>query len=206
MRDMEQKETGAVILAGGRSTRMGANKALLRLRPEGPTIIEMVVACLTEAGLPPHLLVTNTPGSYASLGVPMVRDDIADAGALGGILTALTHSSYSRNLIVGCDMPFLNVALLKYMTTLPGGSDAIVPRWTAPGGQVQIETLHAIYSINCIRPIQRRISTGQLKVSDLMQDLSVQYIREPVLRKYDPGLLSLGNINTPEEFREASSL
>src|SRR6266511_914784 len=83
---------GAAILAGGRSTRMGTNKALLRIEPGGPTLIELVVARLIEAGIPPTLLVTSPatlmPDEYAFLGLPTAPDDIPGAGALGGILTA----------------------------------------------------------------------------------------------------------------------
>ena len=79
---------GAAILAGGQSRRMGANKALMRLDEGGPTVIEMVVARLGEAGLHDPLLVTNSPEEYLFLGLESVRDDIEGAGALGGILTA----------------------------------------------------------------------------------------------------------------------
>ncbi len=173
-----QERTGAIILAGGRSTRMGRNKALLQLHPGGLTLIESVVARLREADLPPTLLVTNTPDDYAFLGIHMVPDDIQDAGALGGILTALAHSPYARNLIVACDMPFLSPALLKHMASLPDDNDAIVPCWTDPEGRLQVETLHAIYSSRCIEPVRRRIVEGNLKVADLLEDISVLYLEE----------------------------
>src|SRR5215210_1282457 len=98
---------GAVILAGGSSTRMGANKALLRAKPGGPTVVERVIARLTEAGLAPILHVTNTPEEYGFLDLPMVGDDVPAAGSLGGMLTALNHSACERTMIVACDMPWL---------------------------------------------------------------------------------------------------
>jgi len=178
---------------------MGSNKALLRLHPGGPTLIESVVARLREADLPPTLLVTNTPQDYVSLGIQMVPDDVDGAGALGGILTALSHSPYDRNLIVGCDMPFLRPALLKHMASLPNDNHAIVPCWTGPEGHLQVETLHAIYSTRCIEPVRRRIAEGKLKVADFLNDISVRYLEESELRRYDPHLNSFRNINTPEE-------
>jgi molybdopterin-guanine dinucleotide biosynthesis protein A len=178
---------------------MGSNKALLQLHPGGPTLIETVVARLREADLPPTLLVTNTPQDYAFLGIQTVLDDIQGAGALGGILTALSHSPYPRNLIVACDMPLLNPALLKHMASLPDDNDAIVPRWTDSDGRLQVETLHAIYSTRCIEPIRRRIVEGKLKVADLLNDISVRYLEGPELRRYDPHLNSFRNINTPGE-------
>jgi molybdopterin-guanine dinucleotide biosynthesis protein A len=197
---MESRErTGAIILAGGRSTRMGSNKALLRLHPGGPTLIASVVARLREADLPPTLLVTNTPQDYAFLGIQTVPDDIEGTGALGGIFTALSHSPYERNLIVACDMPLLNPTLLRHMTSLPNDNDAIVPRWTGQEGRLQVETLHAIYSMRCMEPIHKRIAEGKLKVADLLNDISVCYLEEPELRRYDPHLNSFRNINTPGE-------
>ena len=193
-------ETAAVILAGGGSTRMGTNKALLRMQPGAPTIIEQVATRLSEAGLPPTLLVTNTPADYAFLGIASVPDDIAGAGALGGILTAITHSGHARCLVVGCDMPSLNPQLLRYMAAIPFDGDALVPRWTDSGGRLCVETLHAIYSTACIEPIRNRIAHGKLKVSAFLEDITVQYIDEPELRRYDPHLQSFRNINTPEEW------
>ncbi|HKP53100.1 MAG TPA: molybdenum cofactor guanylyltransferase [Chloroflexia bacterium] len=193
------ERTGAIILAGGHSTRMGSNKALLRLRPAGPTLIESVVARLREANLPPTLLVTNTPHDYAFLDIQMVLDDIEGVGALGGILTALSHSTHTRNLIVACDMPLLNPTLLKHMASLPNDNDAILPRWTNIKGRTQVETLHAIYSTRCIEPVRRRIVESKLKVADLLNDISVRYLEEPELRRYDPHLNSFRNINTPGE-------
>jgi molybdopterin-guanine dinucleotide biosynthesis protein A len=160
----------------------------------------MVAARLREAGLRPTLLVTNTQQEYELLGISMVADDIQDAGALGGILTALCHSPYERNLVVACDMPHLSQALLSYMVSLPGDNDALVPRWTGPDGQIHVETLHTIYSTRCIVPIRKRIVEGKLKVADLLDDISVRYLEEDELRRYDPHLLSFHNINTPEEF------
>lgn len=184
---------------------MGANKALLRMRPNGPTIIEMVIAHLIEADLTPTLVVTNTPQDYAFLGIEMVEDVIEGAGALGGILSALTHSPYSRNLIVACDMPLLNPALLRHMASLHGEFDAFVPRWTDAADRTHVETLHAIYSARCIEPIRARITQDKLKVSDLLGDLHVRYLEDEELRRYDPNLQSFRNVNTPEDLRVASA-
>src|SRR6476469_2588830 len=115
--------TGGVILAGGRSTRMGASKALLRIRPQDPTLIELVAARLKEAGLWPPLLVTNTPDEYAFLGLPTVSDEVPGAGPLGGILTGLIRSPGERIFVVGCDMPLLNPSLIKYMAQLTDTTD-----------------------------------------------------------------------------------
>jgi molybdenum cofactor guanylyltransferase len=191
---------GVALLAGGASTRMGTNKALLRANPDSPTLIENVVARLGEAGLTPDLLVTNTPATFAFLHLPMRADDILGAGPLGGIYTALHHLEYERALVVGCDMPLLNPGLLRYMAGLPADADALVPRWTDARGNWRVETLHAIYSRRCVGPIRGRIEAGRLKVGALLDEVSVRYLDEAEMRRYDPGLESFRNANTPEEW------
>jgi molybdenum cofactor guanylyltransferase len=192
--------TGTAILAGGLSTRMGSNKALLRPAPGGPTLVETVAARIAEAGLSSPLLVINTPEELAFLGLPMAPDEVTSAGPLGGILTALMRSGHARVLVVACDMPLLNPALLAYMASLPDTHDALVPRWTDPGGVQRFETLHAVYSRRCIEPIRKRIEAGRLKAASLLDDLSVRYLEEDELRPLDPGLASFRNVNTPEDW------
>jgi molybdopterin-guanine dinucleotide biosynthesis protein A len=192
-------EVGAAILAGGSSRRMGVNKALLRKYEGGPTIVEMVVARLDEAGMGSPLLVTNSPHEYRFLGLECLPDDVEGVGVLGGILTALNHSVRARVLIVGCDMPLLNVKLLRYMASVPGEYDALVPQWKE-GGEVRIEPLHAIYSVRCAGLIGRWIAEGKLKVSEFLDGVDITYLDEKVMRQYDPALRSFCNVNTPEEW------
>jgi molybdopterin-guanine dinucleotide biosynthesis protein A len=184
---------------------MGTNKALLQVRPGGPTVIESVVARLREAGLAPDLLVTNSPDTFAFLDIPMQPDDIPGSGSLGGIYTALNHLPHDRVLVLACDMPLLNPTLLRYMASLPTDADALVPRWTDAEGIPHIETLHTIYSRRCIEPIRGRVESGRLKVQALLDDVSVRYLGEEEMRRYDPGLDSFRNVNTPEEWEELRS-
>lgn len=195
-------QIGVAILAGGRSARMGVNKALLRVHAGGPTLIETVAARLREAGLEPALLVTNTPEDYTFLDIPSVPDEIPGAGPLGGILTALLHSPQPRSLIVACDMPALNPALLRYMAALSGRSDAVVPRLRNEDGSYHIEPLHSIYSRSCIEPARTRIQAGSLRVADLLREITVRWVEEEEIRLYDPQLISFRNANTPEEWDE----
>jgi molybdopterin-guanine dinucleotide biosynthesis protein A len=191
---------GAAILAGGESSRMGENKALLRLAPGGPTLVETVVARLGEAGNESPLLVAYSPADYAFLRLPIFPDSVQGKGALGGILTALQRSTQERVLVVGCDMPALNPALLRYMSRQPAGYDAYVPAWKSQSGERQVEPLHAVYGRSCIPEIEGRIREGRLKLSDLLDALNVLYLPEADMRKYDPDLRSFSNINTPEEW------
>lgn len=98
---------GGIILAGGQSKRMGTNKALLRTEPDGPTMIEKALAALREITLE-VLLVTNQPHEYEWLGLPMVGDNYKVGASLAGLEAGLTASKYQYNVVVACDMPYIN--------------------------------------------------------------------------------------------------
>lgn len=183
---------------------MGSNKALLRLHAGGPTLVESVVANLRAAGLEPGLLVANTPEEYDFVGLPTVRDVIEGVGPLGGILTALEYAEQPRIIVVACDMPALNPALIRYMVGLPDTYDAIVPRWTTGDGTERIETLHAIYSRHCIEPLRRSIREGKLKANRFLAQVRTLYLGDE-LRRFDPDLSCFRNINTPEEWAALSA-
>lgn len=179
---------------------MGANKALLRLTPGGPTVIEMVVAALNAAGFDAPLVVTNSAEEYAFLGLRCVPDEITGAGALGGILTALIHSEGANStLVVACDMPLLNPALLQYMASIDNEYDALVPRWVG-AGETRLEPLHAIYSERCADIVRREILAKRLKLGDFLRNVNTIYLDEAELRRFDPRLVSFCNVNTPDEW------
>ena len=113
-----------VILAGGKSRRMGQNKALLPLGEE--SLIEHVIRRMRRV-TDDLLLITHTPAEYADLGLPMHRDIIPGTGALGGIYTGLTYASDDAVLCVGCDSPFLQPKLLSYLISVLGEYDAVMP-------------------------------------------------------------------------------
>jgi molybdopterin-guanine dinucleotide biosynthesis protein A len=179
---------------------MGTNKALLRLAPSGPTVIEAVVERLRDAGLDNPLLVTNTPDDYAFLRLDTVPDDIPGAGALGGIFTAVRHSGAPRTLVVACDMPLLNPALLRYMASLPGPYDALVPRLVQPDGTPRHEPLHAIYGQACGPAAARLVTSGTRRVGALLDEVNPSYLDERDILPHDPTLMSFANANTPGEW------
>jgi molybdopterin-guanine dinucleotide biosynthesis protein A len=192
-------DLGGIILAGGASRRMGTNKALLRLTPGGPTLIEQVVDRLRPFG--PLLLVTNTPDAYAFLGLPMVPDALPGTGALGGLYSGLAAAEAGANFVVACDMPALQPALLRYMADQPRAYDVLIPRWTEPGrAKPVLETLHAIYSRACLPAIRAHLDAGDLRLISFLPDVRVRYLDEPELRAVDPDLGSFRNVNTPEEW------
>jgi molybdopterin-guanine dinucleotide biosynthesis protein A len=191
---------GGIILAGGQSRRMGRPKALLRLTPDGPTLIELALAAV-RAVAADLVLVTNAPETYAFLGCRMVADQYPGLGALAGIHAGLAAGAHEHNLIVACDMPFLNPALLAALAAEPRDYDALIPR----RDDGQWETLHAIYGRACLPAIGARLAAGAGRVIAFFPEVRVRALDETWLRRYDPDLRSFDNLNTPEEFDAARS-
>jgi molybdopterin-guanine dinucleotide biosynthesis protein A len=189
---------GGIILAGGQSRRMGQPKALLRLTPTGPTLIELALAALHTVAAE-VIVVTNTPASYAFLGCRMAADQFPGLGALAGIQAGLAASVHAHNMVVACDMPFLNPALLAALAAEPRDYDVLIPR-RADG---ELETLHAIYSRACLGPITEQLRAGGGRVIGFYPQVRVRYLDEPWLRRYDPALRSFDNVNTPAELAAA---
>jgi molybdopterin-guanine dinucleotide biosynthesis protein A len=202
---------GGVILAGGRSRRMGQDKSLMRL--EGQPLLARVFSALSPI-CSSIVLVTNTPERHASLGVRMVPDAYPGAGSLGGILTGLQAVQSEMAAVVACDLPFLNGTLLERLAALAEGYDAVVPdlspiAHTETGEtakQLDLHPLHAIYRRSCIGPIEERVRSGDLRVIGFFRHVRVRYMHREEAEAIDPGLRSFINVNTPEEWAQAERL
>lgn len=187
------------ILAGGSSRRMGTDKsfAVLDTKP----VFEHVLKRVGELELP-TMLVTNTPEKYMHYGLAMHSDILPDKGALGGLYTAIQASESDFTLCVACDMPFLNVALLKHLLGLCSADwDVIVPQI---GGRP--EAMHAVYSKACLEPIQQQLAAGKLRASGFFDQVRGRYVDEETIRRFDPDLRSFMNVNTPEDLAAAQKL
>lgn len=180
-----------VVLAGGRSARMGHDKAFLDIG--GRPMIEWVLERLAGLGQE-TIIVANAPERYAYLGYPIVTDLLPDRGALGGLYTGLYYAQSERVLVVGCDMPFLNRALLCYQAELSRHFDVVVPRigeWMEP--------LHSIYARACLGPIKALLDRGGYRIWDFYQDVRVRYVEAAEIERFDPQHLSFLNVNTPAD-------
>jgi molybdopterin-guanine dinucleotide biosynthesis protein A len=195
IKDMRARLEGVtgVILAGGKSTRYGTNKAFAEVH--GTKLIERVVQTM-ERLFERLLLVTNTPHEYAYLKLPMEEDIIKGLGPIGGIHTGLETISDEAGFFVACDMPYLNENLLRHMVTLKGDSDAVVPRV----GRM-VEPLHALYTRRCLPAIRESIDLRLYQPMRFFQKIRVRYVDEEELRSIDPQLRFFFNINKPEDLR-----
>ncbi len=187
------KDVTGVVLAGGRSSRYGKNKALVKV--DGIPLVER--ALRTMGTIFEHvIMITNTPSEYAYLQVPMFQDIIKGLGPLGGIYTGLKVISNQAGFFVACDMPFLNPTLIQHMVAIRDDFDAVVPRIAG-----WIEALHGLYTIRCRGSIETLIQSGTYQIFQFFSSVSVRFVDEDDIRKWDPDLRSFLNINTPDELK-----
>jgi len=194
-------EVTSIVLAGGKSLRLGRSKALEVIG--GRSLIERVVERL-EPVTNQLLIVTSKEQSDlpAIRGAEVLIDLYPGKGPLGGIYTGLVAARSSQSIAVACDMPFINSELLCHMIDLSEDFDAVVPRWK--GGW--IEPLHAIYSKSCLTNMRVWVENKQLGIHSLFDELRVRYVEEEECQGFDPELLSFFNINHEADLERASKL
>lgn len=152
------------------------------------------------------VVVLNDAESWPDLPGRLVADQYADAGPLGGIFSGLQAAQFETALVVACDMPFLNPALLRAMLARPGEYDALVPRSMVTQRSRNahaVEPLHAVYRRSCLAPIQLLLEQGQRQVTALLDVVRVAFVEADEIQRYDPQGRSFVNINTLEQLREA---
>lgn len=186
-----------VILCGGESSRMGQNKAFIEI--QGKRIIDRTVNLFGEL-FDEVLLVTNSPLDYLDLNVRIVTDLIPKKGSLGGIYTGLFFSTSPQAFCVGCDMPFLETKVIRLFLDLSEEADIVVFR-----AEQRWEPLHAVYSRKCIKPIERLMTQGDLKIIKAYKGMKVREVTKSELEQVDPEMYSLMNINTPEDLKRIVS-
>lgn len=186
------KTVSGVILAGGTSSRMGSNKALLPY--QGCRLIETVYHRMT-AIFSEVLVVTNAPQHYSFLPCRKVGDIHAGGEALAGIHAGLVHSASPAIFIVACDMPHLNDALIRHMVARAEGADVVIPR-----GPAGIEPLHAIYGRGCLAAAEGCLVRGEKKICSIFAQAAVKIIDEEAIARFDPHFNTFRNINTPVDY------
>lgn len=207
--DPHRAPLSAAALAGGQSRRMGTDKALLSLVAGGEPMLGVVLKRLSAVA-DDVLVVANNRAKYAALGARVVPDLRPDVGALGGIQAAIASSAHDYCLVVACDMPFLSLPLLRRMADEPRDYDVLVP--LIPGESRQrsdglvFQTLHAIYSKQCLPFIEQRIVEGKKQVIAFFEDVRVRTLDVAEITRWDPDLRSFFNANTPEALRAAAQV
>ncbi len=193
----------AVILAGGQSRRMGADKALLRLPSGGPTLIERVVAA-ARAIADDVVIVGGDAGRLPPMAVRTVPDAIAGAGPLAGLVAGFAAAWHADILALACDLPYLSVPLLRWMAALPRTWDALAPALPHADGKTGWEPLHALYTRACLAPMHAALDRGDRQATAFFPAIAVHPLTADEMRRYDAAGRSTISANTPDAWGEAA--
>lgn len=189
------------IQAGGESSRMGRDKALISFlgKPLIQRVIERVTSLADEI-----LVTTNQPDDYGFLQVRLVADVFPGTGALGGLYSALDAASHPLVAVVACDIPFVNSQILSTACRLLGetGADVGIPQ-TESG----YEPFHAIYRRDiCLTAVGEALAAGERRLISWFPAVQVAPLTPEIIVQYDPDYLAFWNVNTPQELHQAEGL
>lgn len=191
-------DVSLVIHAGGKSTRMGTDKALKLFlgRPLIQWVVERLAPIADEI-----MVTTNQPEKYGFLGLRILPDLVPGCGSLGGLYTGLAAASHPIVAMAACDMPFASLRLFEMAVNIliEEEVDIVVPR-----GNSGLEPMHAVYRREtCLPVVRSAIDARQLKVINWFPKVQVHEMGESEIAAADPSGLGFWNINTPEDFTTA---
>lgn len=192
------RKVSCAILAGGRGTRLGEDKALLDVG--GAPLVERIALRLGEISR--DIMIVGTDLSrFRFLKARLIEDLVVDLGALGGIYSALKSAKHKRVVVVACDMPFLNMNLVRYLVLLSTGYDVVMPYI----GE-EAEPLHAVYSKSCLPAIERSMEAGERRIVSFLPRVRVRDVRKDEIQILDPEFQSFFNVNTREDLDRMKAL
>ena len=181
------------ILAGGRSKRMGSDKALLTI--EGIPLLQRVInAAHTLADA--RIIISNSPTTHSPFLWPLFPDRFPDAGPLGGLATALHHATTSHLLLLACDMPNLTPPLLQYLIDQPRASHGVI----IPEDENGLQPLCAVYSRSVLPLAEDTIEQGQLSMQTFVGRIDARVVNREKWDSHSEGHDPFANFNTPEEY------
>lgn len=206
-------QASGIVLAGGASRRMGRDKAWIEL--SGKFLIVRVIEALQDL-CSEIIVVANDVERFEELDARVVRDEFPNTGSLGGLYSGLNAARNELAVAVACDMPFLNVDLLKFLISLSFDCDIVIPsardaRKAERAGnentakKLNLHPLHAIYRKTCLPPMREKILQNDLRMISFHDAMRVKIVEQSEIGKIDPQLLSFWNVNTPEELSKAEA-
>lgn len=179
-------ELQAIILAGGKSSRMGTDKGLLRF--QGKIIVEHLIE--TCKVLTDNILIVSQHSDYTEFGVPVFADIIPEKGPLGGLYTGLTHSNSDLNLVLPCDYPLISVEIIEFL--LENHSNEEVLFLESNGKQ---HPMPGLYMRKLVPKLKDPIEKGKLKLMDFIRSCDYRILECP-----EQLASQLKNVNTMNEF------
>jgi molybdopterin-guanine dinucleotide biosynthesis protein A len=194
--ELTVENSAAFILAGGRSSRMGRDKALITF--DGVMLLEHLLRVCRQVSA--AVRIVGAREKYGAFG-ETVEDIYPGRGTLGGIHAALSCSSTDLNLILAVDLPYIEAALLHYLLARAAGSDAMV---TVPEADGRLQPLCAVYRPQFLIPAQQALEAGQNKVDVLFARVPIQVIPSEELAQHGFPAAVFANLNTPEDLARAA--
>ncbi|MGB7947400.1 MAG: NTP transferase domain-containing protein [Candidatus Binatia bacterium] len=193
--DQPIPDATAVVLAGGKSSRMGRPKSMLPFGDE--PLIAYIVRALQR--IFPEIVVVAAPEQpLPSLPVRLVRDEVAYQGPVGGIYYGLKAAGGKFSFVTSCDVAFLNPRLITYLISQIVDYDVVVPWW-----EERFQPLHAVYRREVVPLLEGQLQRGELRPVYLFDKVRTRKIGEEEIRAFDPEGLSFFNMNTPDDYARA---
>jgi molybdopterin molybdotransferase len=192
-----------IILAGGKSKRLGRNKVVEKIGNQ--SLLERVLSTLSTFNREMIVVIAEDSSLPELTGYPklkIVRDIYPGKGSLGGVYTGLVSSNSFYNVVVACDMPFLNLDLIRYMISIAESADAVIPKTL----NNVLEPLHAIYSKKCINFIESLLNQNRLSILELYPMIRVRHIESSEINQFDVKHLSFFNVNTENDLKTGKEL
>src|SRR5208283_4283416 len=178
-----------IILADGKDPELDGNKGTEIIG--GIPVIERVIKSLTPITNRILLVTGGDSITFSTLkSVEIIPDNYRIKRPLTGIYTGLCCSHTKANIVVTCDMPFLNTALLDHMVKISPAYDAIVPRWP----NMQKEPLHAVYSLSCLQTMKKHLETNRFSIIHVLKEMHVLHLNKRGFAEFDPQFYSFLNI------------
>ena len=193
-------EVSGVLLAGGKSRRMGEDKRYLAVGEQ--TLLERGLEVF-QSIFQEVLVVIAQDSPPLRIDARVVRDLVPDCGSLGGLYTGLMQATTPYIFVAACDMPFLNQAVIAQFTSRRATADIVIAKLDG-----RLHPMHALFSKRCVPALEQMIRARQLKIQEIVSQssLRVGHVTEADLRTIDPSGHSFYNVNTMADLEAARSL
>ena len=186
-------DTSGFVLVGGRSSRMGVDKASMLFC--GVPLARYIAGRL--APVVDSVALVGDPVKHADIWVPIVADEYPGAGPLGGVITALRFTKSTWNLVTACDLPAVDASTFEAIVSRAKKSQAqcLIP--VTPDGKEQVAC--AAYRSDCLASLVTQFNTGAKSLRAAVRALDAEYWEVPVAARFV-------NINTPQDFARFNAM
>lgn len=183
-------QVGVIILAGGKSSRMGTDKGLMLINGK-PMLQHIIVAV---AAISNNIIIVSNKSAYQQFGCPVVKDEVKNAGPLAGIFSGLKFANTAKNIVLSCDVPFVNEQLVSFLIENSKNFDVTIAQ-----KDEQLHPLIGVYSKKCLPIFEKELMQQQFKVR-----LALQKVKLNIVNVNQFEAAHFININTPTDLKTAT--